>query len=394
MQGLRNWRHRRKASASPSTNIPAVEGCVFDTTLISKGFFVGEERVNCVVLLQNGQSILYGTNNGVFFQRLCGDLTSAPIKVLDLKKVNHLGILKEPELLVVSTSDSVFVFPCVPTEGFDAITPDKGIKVAKTVTLLKTGHQLGSEVLCLVKSQKLSSTVNVLRPSDNNKESSSGEREKARQLTFKATTKSPSLKVFKVQHIFLSAEDSLTIKYRLPNIGVLPCASGFEIVDIETLDIQALLDPADVSLRFLKAHRDLRPITLYRLEAKFLLCYTRCAFHVDKNGWRVQDDPIMEWNGVSDSFALNYPYLVIFLPKYVEVRDVRDGKAVQVIQGDNFRCLLEDNQPPKTPSGTYPGEDKPVVMVSDSKIVLLKRGSPSQESETKNSQDAGAPADT
>ncbi|KAG8740553.1 40S ribosomal protein S4 [Ceratobasidium sp. 414] len=384
MQGLRNWHHRRKASASPSAGIPSVEGCVFDTTLISKGFFVGEERVNCVALLQNGQSILYGTNNGVFFQRLCGDLTSAPIKVLDLKKVNHIGMLKEPELLVVSTSDSVFVFPCVPTEGFGAITPDKGIKVAKAVTLLKTGHHLGSEVLCLVKSQKLSSTINVLRPLDSNKESSSAERPKTQQLTFETTPKSPSLKVFKEFYVASQCYSVHFLKTKL----VLACTSGFEIVDLETLDIQALLDPADVSLRFLKAHRDPRPITLYRLEANFLLCYTHCAFHVDKNGWRVEDNPIMEWNGVSNSFAFNYPYLVICLPKHIEVRDVRDGKAVQVIQGDNFRCLFENNEPSKPSLGVYPGENKPMVMVSDSQVVLLQSRSPSREAEAGAGQDA------
>ncbi|KAG9085462.1 RHO1 GDP-GTP exchange protein 2 [Ceratobasidium sp. UAMH 11750] len=388
MQGLRNWRHRRKASTPPSTDIPTVDGCVFDTMLISKGFFVDEERVNCVVLLQNGQSILYGTNNGVFFQRLCGDLTGAPIKVLDLKKVNHLGVLKEPELLVVSTSDSVLFFPCVPTKGFDAITPDKGIKVAKVATLLKTGHYLGNEVLCLVKSQKLSSTVNVLRPSNKSKASSSGEREKAQQLTFK-TPKRPSPKVYKEFYVASQCYSVHFLKTKL----VLACTSGFEVVDLETLEIQALLDPADVSLQFLKAHRDQRPVTLYRLEAKFLLCYTHCAFYIDKNGWRIQDDLIMEWNGAANSFAFNYPYLVICLPKYVEVRDVRDGKAVQVIQGDNFRCLIEDSTPSKSSTGAYPGEGKPVVMVSDSQVVLLQRGSSPREQETKDGQDAGALAE-
>ncbi len=92
--------------------------------------------------------------------------------------------------------------------------------------------------------------------------------------------------------------------------------------------------------------------------------------------------------------AFNYPYLVICLPKHIEVRDVRQGKAVQVIQGDNFRCLFEDNEPSKTPSGTYPRENKPVVMVSDSQVVLLQRESPPPESEAKNGQDAGAPANT
>ncbi|KAG8723395.1 RHO1 GDP-GTP exchange protein 2 [Ceratobasidium sp. 428] len=297
---LKNWRHRRKASASPtSDNIPSVDGSVLDTTLISNGFFIGEDRVNCAVLLQNGLSILYGTNNGVFFQRLCGDLTGGPIKVLDLKKVNHLDILKEPELLVVSTNESVTIFPCKPTEGFNAITPDKGIKIAKAVSLLKAGRCLNAEFLCLIKSQKLSSTINVLRPSDDDRVALSGERSKTKQLAFKDSPRSSSLKVFKEFYVASTCYSVYFLKTKL----VLACTSGFEIVDLETLDIQALLDPADVSLQFLKPYRDLRPVAIYRLEGKFLLCYTRCAFHVDKTGWRVEEDPIIEWTGIANSFG-------------------------------------------------------------------------------------------
>ncbi|KAG9112166.1 RHO1 GDP-GTP exchange protein 2, partial [Ceratobasidium sp. 392] len=270
MQGLKNWRHRRKTSASPSPDTPAVDGAVLDTTLVSKGFFVEEDRVNCAVLLQSGQSILYGTNNGVFFQRLCGDLTGAPIKVLDLKRVNHLGILKEPELLVVSTTDeSVVIFPCKPTEGFNAITPDKGIKISKAISLLKTGHSLGAELLCLVKSQKLSSTINVLRPSEDDKAASSGKRPKSQQLTFKTAPRSSSLRVF----------------------------------------------------------------------------------------------------------------------KHIEVRDVQYGNAVQVIRGDNFRRVFEDNEPSKGSTGTSPEGNQPIVMVSNSQVVLLRRGPPPREPETRNEQD-------
>jgi len=51
------------------------------------------------------------------------------------------------------------------------------------------------------------------------------------------------------------------------------CTKGFEIVDLETLDTQGLLDPADSSLDFVQKRENARPIAIYRIDGDFLLCY-------------------------------------------------------------------------------------------------------------------------
>jgi hypothetical protein len=51
------------------------------------------------------------------------------------------------------------------------------------------------------------------------------------------------------------------------------CTKGFEIVDLETLDMQGLLDPHDASLDFVMKRDNVRPIAIYRIEEDFLLCY-------------------------------------------------------------------------------------------------------------------------
>jgi hypothetical protein len=51
------------------------------------------------------------------------------------------------------------------------------------------------------------------------------------------------------------------------------CLKGFEIVDLETLDTQPLLDPADESLEFVIKKDNLRPMAIYRIDNEFLLCY-------------------------------------------------------------------------------------------------------------------------
>lgn len=59
------------------------------------------------------------------------------------------------------------------------------------------------------------------------------------------------------------------------------CTNGFEIVDLETLDTQGLLDPADLSLDFVRRRENLRPLAIYRIDNEFLLCYdgAQALFH-------------------------------------------------------------------------------------------------------------------
>lgn len=56
------------------------------------------------------------------------------------------------------------------------------------------------------------------------------------------------------------------------------CSKGFEIVDLESLDTQGLLDPADASLDFVRKRENLRPMAIYRIENEFLLCYDGMSF--------------------------------------------------------------------------------------------------------------------
>lgn len=73
--------------------------------------------------------------------------------------------------------------------------------------------------------------------------------------------------------------------------------------------------------------------------------------------------------------VLEYPHLAICMPTHIEVRDVQNGKVVQVVRGVGFRCLFEDNQPSRSSSG---GKN-PNVIVSGSRVTSLQRGTLSDE---------------
>ena len=51
-------------------------------------------------------------------------------------------------------------------------------------------------------------------------------------------------------------------------------------MNLETLDVLGLLDPADHSLDFIARREAVKPIAIYRIEAEFLLCYEEFAFYV------------------------------------------------------------------------------------------------------------------
>ncbi|WFD19776.1 25S rRNA (cytosine(2870)-C(5))-methyltransferase [Malassezia caprae] len=93
---------------------------------------------------------------------------------------------------------------------------------------------------------------------------------------------------------------------------------GFEIVDLETLDTQGLLDPADISLDFVQRCENLKPIAIFRVDGEFLLCYNEFAFYVNKNGWRARSGWIINWEGNPNAFAMHYPYVLAFEPNFIE----------------------------------------------------------------------------
>ena len=99
------------------------------------------------------------------------------------------------------------------------------------------------------------------------------------------------------------------------------CTNGFEIVDLDTLDTQGLLDPADASLDFVRKRENLKPLAIYRIENEFLLCYdgqyawlrsknvmsdglfAEFAFYVNKTGWRSRKHFMVYWEGTPTGFG-------------------------------------------------------------------------------------------
>ncbi|EIW79346.1 RhoGEF Rgf2 [Coniophora puteana RWD-64-598 SS2] len=309
-------------------------GTFFDTVALSEGFFIGSNRVNCAAPFGDGRRIAYGTDDGVYLSDLW-EPNRDPVKVVALLDVSQVDVLEEYQLLIVLSAErQVITFPL---DALDPLDPLAGLKRAKRISshtsFFKAGVCMGKVLVCVVKSSPLSSTIKALEPIDQNIRGRS-------KPTFRKLLQggNDTLKLFKEFYIPVESSSIHFLKTKL----CVGCTKGFEIVDLDSLDTQGLLDPADTSLDFVRKRENLRPMAIYRIDHEFLLCYDEFAFYVNKNGWRSRPDFTVHWEGIPSGFALRYPYVLAFEPMFVEIRHVETGLLSQVIQGNNLRLLFAE----------------------------------------------------
>ena len=315
---------------------------IFDTITLAENFFNGPSRVTCSVPFDFGRRIIYGADDGVYLSDL-RERARPPTKVLPLPGVTQVDVLEEYQILIILAEKSVHTFTLDALDPSDPVgSLKRGRRISSHTSFFKAGQCLGRTLVCVVKSSSLSSTIKTLEPIEQNL------RVGKKQQTFRKLLQGgqDSLRVFKEFYIPTESSSIHFLKTKL----CVGCTKGFEIVDLETLDTQGLLDPADSNLDFVQKKENVKPIAIYRVDREFLLCYDEFAFYVNKNGWRSKGNWIIHWEGNPTSFALHYPYVLAFEPSFIEVRHVGTGALHQVITGYNLRCLFADVPPPSSGS--------------------------------------------
>ncbi|GAA5990891.1 hypothetical protein JCM5350_008260 [Sporobolomyces pararoseus] len=317
---------------------------VFETVPLSAGYFVGTNRLTCAAPFDNGNRMVYGTENGVYLADL-RDKAKVPVKVISVPSVTQLDVLEEQGILIVLADKAVQTFFVDHLDPGDAVGAAKRArKISAHATFFKAGQCLGRTLVCVVKSGNVSSTIKTLEPIDQVR----GKKQPAIRKFLQGSNE--SLRVFKEFYIPTESSSVHFLKSKL----CVGCTKGFEIVDLETLDTQGLLDPADSSLDFVQKRENAKPVAIYRIDGEFLLCYDEFAFYVNKNGWRAKSNWIIQWEGFPTSFALHYPYVLAFEPTFIEVRHVESGALMQIIPGNNIRCLFADSPPSASSSSASP----------------------------------------
>ncbi|KEP46985.1 putative Rho guanyl-nucleotide exchange factor [Rhizoctonia solani 123E] len=345
---------------------------MFNTHTLSEGVFLGDAKVNCVAPYGSGRRFAYGTDNGVYLQSLDNDQTRIPIRKLSFMNTQQIDVLEDYQLLIILTERSVLTFPL---DVFDVEDPmrhgEYPLKHMKRITshtsFFKVGYCLGRTLVCIVEARPSNSTIKVFEPIAQSIRNKS-------KPTYKDLLRGGSdmLEVFKEFYIPSKAHSINFLRTKL----CVAFTTGFEIVDLETLDTQALLDPLHISLEFLRRRKDARPLNIYLIDGEYLLCYTEFAFFVNRHGERSKNDDIIHWEGSPTAFALHYPYIMAFDPTFIEIRHVKDGKLVQIGGGKNLRLLFADAQPSikssKTSKVPIARVRDEIIIVSDDKVMAVR----------------------
>lgn len=128
---------------------------------------------------------------------------------------------------------------------------------------------------------------------------------------------------FKTYKEFYVGAESTSIHFLKTKIVVV-CSKGFEIVDPEHLNMnRGIPDLKDPKFNIVISRgENLKPLAMYRVLDRFLLCYNEFAFFVDNHGTLSKPAVTIEWEGTPDYIAYYPPYIIAFEPQFIEVRHV------------------------------------------------------------------------
>jgi hypothetical protein len=120
------------------------------------------------------------------------------------------------------------------------------------------------------------------------------------------------------------------------------------------------------------------------------------AFYINKSGQRSRNEFMVIWEekptGFGTSFflavyngvlttgtAFHRPYLLAFLPSYVEMRHIETGLVSQMIPGSNVRLLFADT-PPSVDNGCGDGRGQPTDGLQNGDEIIMPRRTASSRS--------------
>ncbi|KAJ8109302.1 hypothetical protein ONZ43_g6174 [Nemania bipapillata] len=303
-------------------------GDFFNVTILSQNFFSANNLVNTVTPYDGGRKLIYGTDHGIYVSdRKAKD--SQPRRVIEAQHVTQVDVLEEYGLLLVLSNKSLQSYPLAALDPNEPALAKRPKKIQSGCIFFKTGICLGRHLVCCAKPSALSTTIKVYEPNDS---MTKGKKQKGFGKMFNAGQ--DELKAFKEFYIPTEASSVHFLKSKL----CVACVKGFEVVSLETLETQSLLDQADTSLDFVARKEGVKPVHIERLNGEFLLNYTDFSFFVNRNGWRARPEWRIDWEGMPQSFALSYPWILAFEPNFIELRNIENG-AIHIVPHKNIRML-------------------------------------------------------
>ncbi|KAG1561222.1 hypothetical protein G6F49_002009 [Rhizopus delemar] len=323
---------------------------VFHIHSTSERFFSSfDNKVNCIAVFDKGRSFALGGDQGVYLKREGnGD---EPVRILTMDKVSQIDVLEQSNLILILADKILYAYSLDTLLSIESGIK-RGRKISSHVSFFKVGRILersmsdgnGEAVseektlVCFVRNNAMSSTIRALEPYENTE---AKKKNKHKHLGRLIRGNNEVLKVYK--DLYIPGEAS-SIQF-FKNVICVGSPRGFQMVNLSSAEVQSVLDPNDDNNNALLAHHEyMKPVSMFRHKnGNILLCYNELAFYIDKKGKRVRKDWCISWEGSPTAFSFRFPYVVAFNTNFIEVRHIDTGDLLQVIPGNNIRCLHPDS---------------------------------------------------
>ncbi|KAF9454366.1 Dbl homology domain-containing protein [Macrolepiota fuliginosa MF-IS2] len=274
-------------------------------------------------------------------------------RVLHLRNVTQCAMLEDFGLFLVLADKILFAYlieALVPTQlnvSLPSVNPQRLGTSGGGVLFFTTGTMQNRTLVIYMKKRGSDSVFHALEPVAE----SISERPKANTgigSRFFPKNKNDWFRTYKEFMLPSECYDLLFLKAR---IAIL-CQKGFEIMQLENLSSVTI--PVTNDSRLAQRCESCRPLGMFRVnDDEFILCYNEFGLYVTKHGDPSRNNSTVEWEGTAERVALHAPYILLFDPRFIEVRHVETGRLAQIISGTDVRCVWDGRDVDSTPAAIF-----------------------------------------
>ncbi|QRV73994.1 Rho1 guanine nucleotide exchange factor 1 [Ceratobasidium sp. AG-Ba] len=268
-------------------------------------------------------------------------------RVLHLKSVTQCAMLEDFGIFLVLADKAFFAYhieALVPTSPNSQMhsaqnrTPQR-LSGNKDVQFFSVGQLAGRTLVVYMKKKGMESVFRVLEPIIGKINEPTRGGGAFSRFGFGVQRS----EWFRIYRDFFLPSEAFDLVFLKAKVAIL-CTKGFEIMDLA--DFKSVTIPQRDDPRFANIARRCdacRPLGMFRSsENEFLLCYDEFGIYVNRHG-----DPtrtvgtVVEWEGRAEKVAFHPPYVALFDTRFIEIRHVEKGNLVQIISGEDVRCVWD-----------------------------------------------------
>ncbi|CAE6417885.1 unnamed protein product [Rhizoctonia solani] len=268
-------------------------------------------------------------------------------RVLHLKAVTQCAMLEDFGIFLVLADKAFFAYhieALVPTAGTAQMnsaqnrTPQR-LSGNKDVQFFSVGQLAGRTLVVYMKKKGMESVFRVLEPIIHK----INEPTRAGGAFSRFGFGQQRSEWFRIYRDFFLPSEAFDLVFLKAKVAIL-CTKGFEIMDLA--DFKSVTIPQRDDARFANVARrcdSCRPLGMFRSsENEFLLCYDEFGIYVNRHGDPTRNvGTTIEWEGRAERVAFHPPFVVLFDSRFIEIRHIEKGNLLQIIKGEDVRCVWD-----------------------------------------------------